>query len=139
NVSTGTQPVLATTPESRTVAPGQGLELSVTASGPGPFQYQWFHDGRVVTGGTNSVLKLLSFEPLDSGTYYVRVTSVFGVASSPSAEVLPESPLRLDAIQFSRTAGSTLRLAGQANTFYITETSTNLINWQPLSTNSSST
>jgi hypothetical protein len=137
NVTPGNQPVIVEGPQSRAVGLGQDLELTVTLAGTGPFGYQWFHNGQVVPGATNASFRLLGFGPDVAGTYHVRVTTPFGSANSPVAQLLANSPPRVDNIRLLSTLGLTMRLICEANTTCVTDVSTDLVSWRPIFTNSS--
>jgi len=63
--------------------------LSVTASGVGPFSYQWLRNGANLAGATNSTYSILAAQPLNSGSYQVVVANpVAFVVSAPAAVVV---------------------------------------------------
>ncbi len=64
----------ASTPSSQTVCPGGGASFSTTASGTGPFTYQWKKDGGAIGGANSSTLNLTNLQAVDAGTYSVVVT-----------------------------------------------------------------
>jgi PKD repeat protein len=90
-VTVCTPPAIAVQPSSATTSAGQSVTLSVTASGSGPFSYQWYQGAAGVTTtpvGTNS--STFNTGPLFATTnYWVRVTSACngGTVSSNTATV----------------------------------------------------
>src|SRR5205085_1622949 len=57
-----------------TVVTGQGANFSVSASGAGPFSYQWSKDGVEIGGATGSSYTLGSVSTGDAATYCVVVS-----------------------------------------------------------------
>jgi uncharacterized delta-60 repeat protein len=85
---------IETAPADQSVFAGDSVALSVTASGDGPFTYQWLKDGVEISGATNATL---SFSPLasgDAGHYSVAVSNPAGttVSSAAMLTVLPAVP-----------------------------------------------
>ncbi|MCA8960134.1 MAG: hypothetical protein KDC38_06455 [Planctomycetes bacterium] len=79
-------PSIETEPSDVEACEGDLIELSVIASGP-RLAYQWFHDGALVPGATDSVLSLTFLPMKDAGSYTVVVTSPCGQVSSSAATV----------------------------------------------------
>ena len=52
---------------------GESTTFSVVASGAGPINYQWQHNGADISGATNAVLNLTSVSQADEGSYKVRI------------------------------------------------------------------
>lgn len=75
-------------PASVTVDGGDGVVLSASASGLGPFEYQWYRSGSPlrdderISGATTPVLTLASTLPVDAGSYACVVTARCGAVSS---------------------------------------------------------
>lgn len=82
------EPVLKTSPLSQTVSVGSTVEFHVSASGRTPFNYFWLFNSSVITGETNSVLRLTDVQETQSGSYQVVVTNIFGSVTSPPAYLL---------------------------------------------------
>src|SRR6185295_6609896 len=80
----GCTPVSITAqPSSSTIAVGGSVTLSVTASGTGPFTYQWY----VGTSGNTAnpipvTTSSLTVQPGSTTSYWVRVTNSCGTANS---------------------------------------------------------
>jgi hypothetical protein len=94
---TGTPPVIATQPQSAVKVLGTALSMSVVASGPEgvPLTYQWFLDGKAISGATSSTYGVTSVGLKDVGDYTVLVTARGnGSVSSAVATVrLVEAPV----------------------------------------------
>jgi hypothetical protein len=79
-------PSIASQPASQTVAVGQAAVFSVTATGTGPFTYQWQENNTSVRGATSSTYTIPSTVSGDSGlTFRVIVTNPAGSVTSNSA------------------------------------------------------
>src|SRR5919197_856819 len=59
------EPTTASGPNDMTLVTGQTGTFSTTASGTGPFEYQWTKDGVDITGATNSDLDVGPVSPGD--------------------------------------------------------------------------
>ena len=66
-VTVAQPPVITTQPLGQTNTIGANVVLSVTASGDGPFSYQWLRNGANIPGATNSTYSILAAQPLNSG------------------------------------------------------------------------
>jgi len=91
-VTACTPPGIATQPSNATTTAGQGVTLSVTANGSGPFTYQWYQGAAPSTAAPISGATASTFNtgPLSATTsFWVRVTSGCngGVVSSNTATV----------------------------------------------------
>lgn len=80
-------PGITVQPSSQISVEGSNLVLSVTASGTGPFSYQWSFNGTKISGATNSTLTLTDLHPYQSGNYTVTITTPYGTITSASASV----------------------------------------------------
>jgi hypothetical protein len=80
-------PTIISQPSGQTISPGDSLNLSVQATGAAPLQYQWYHEGDPVAGGTSAALQVASAQASDSGSYYVRVSNQAGTVTSASVTV----------------------------------------------------
>ena len=82
---------LIASPATQTVAVGGTVTLGVTMSSTTP-AYQWFKDGRLIAGATNSTLTVANAGVTDSGTYHVVVTNNDGMVISLPALVSVGNP-----------------------------------------------
>lgn len=81
-------PKITAAPQPTVIAADGTAKLTVTATGVGPFTYQWLRNGDPVTGATNSSLSTTTY-----GSYAVTVTNAFG--TSTSGQALVAFPSRL--------------------------------------------
>ncbi|MGH7994872.1 MAG: pectinesterase family protein, partial [Opitutaceae bacterium] len=82
-------------PASRLALLGARPFLSVAATGPGPFSYQWLKDGEPLAGATSPVLRIGPAGWSDAGSYEVTVADAAGsVTSAPAllTVVAPDTP-----------------------------------------------
>ena len=87
DASISAQPVASTT-----VCQGTAVTLSVTAAGPG-ITYQWYKDGvAVVSASATTATLALTGIPAESGTYYVIVTPICGLAATSENAVVLVNP-----------------------------------------------
>lgn len=64
---------------------GIAISLNVAVQGAPPLTYQWWHDGNLVTNGTNSTLNFTALVPADAGLYSLTVTNAGGeIVSAPA-------------------------------------------------------
>jgi formylglycine-generating enzyme len=109
-------PSLSAQPAPATVASGSGTTLSVTASGTGPFTYQWYQGAVGTTTspvGTNSA-SFTTAALTTTTTYWVRVSNTAGNVNSALATVTVGSSTPTDlalipagAFTMGRTSGDT--------------------------------
>ncbi len=78
-------PCILIEPTNTCAAPGGSAVFSVTAVGTSPLEYQWFHDGSALAGGTNSTLELSCVSLFDAGQYDVMVFNPVGSVTREQA------------------------------------------------------
>lgn len=78
-------PVITQQPVSQTVPVGAGVTFSVTASGTGPFSYQWRRNGFDIGGANAATLTFPAVATSDAGTYRVVVENLAGFDTSDDA------------------------------------------------------
>jgi hypothetical protein len=106
---------VAISPTNQTVAAGSTVTFQATASGPGPFGYQWQQNGVALPGATNAILVLSNVASGASGAYTVEVSNGSGSVSSPPATLNVLGPPAITAEPQSQTAS-----VGTAVTFQVT-------------------
>jgi Concanavalin A-like lectin/glucanases superfamily/Immunoglobulin domain len=80
-------PTIVSQPASQSVAEGAEADLSVVATGSGPFAYQWVFNGNSLPGATNAELAVTNIHPVQAGNYVVKVSSPDGSVTSSNAVV----------------------------------------------------
>jgi len=77
-LATGIAPGITQQPVTQMQVNGSNLYFSVTASGAGPFTYQWLFNGTAIAGATNSSLTISNTTVTNAGGYQVVVANPFG-------------------------------------------------------------
>jgi hypothetical protein len=86
-------PVITSQPTNQTVAAGGTASFTVTASGTPSLSYQWyFNTNSLLLGATNTTLTLSNAQLVNQGYYSVRVTNLFGSATSTNALLIVQAP-----------------------------------------------
>ena len=119
--STGAVPVISSQPAFTNISQGSDARFGVIASGDGPLQYQWRHQGRNLNGANASTLTIPNVDISDEGEYRVVVFNSTGSTVSDGVQLnLPESlEITVDPIGQSVppgvdvTMGVTVRAAGR--------------------------
>jgi hypothetical protein len=93
-----TPPVVAAPPAGQTAELGTSATLTVTATGSGPFSYQWLLNGSPIAGATSSSLTLSGLQFSDAGLYSVAVKNAAGTVTSRAAVVNVAPRLDMQAI-----------------------------------------
>ncbi|MCS5583907.1 MAG: immunoglobulin domain-containing protein, partial [Pseudomonadales bacterium] len=71
-------------PIDTTLKQGDNGQLTVQATGTSPVNYQWYHNGTLITGGTRSALNILDAQAENRGSYEVHVSNAAGTVVSGS-------------------------------------------------------
>jgi sugar lactone lactonase YvrE len=88
-------PTIQTQPQSRSVTAGATVAFSVVATGQPAPTYQWFLNGSILPGATDSTLSLSNVQIAQAGKYTVVVANSQGSVTSNEATLsvgLPQSP-----------------------------------------------
>jgi uncharacterized repeat protein (TIGR03803 family) len=125
-------PVITGEPQSGVIHPGATATLSVTATGAPDPAYYWKFNG-VATGGYSNTLVIPDFQSTNEGTYSVVASNYLGVAPASNALLLLDT-FRLIAPTLT-TGAFEMQMAGPAGSNYYLQTSTDLSNWTPFSSN----
>ncbi len=132
------RPMITMQPTSQSVAVGARVSLDVVATGTAPLTYQWRTNGVDWPGRTNATITVTNFSALDQRSYDVRVSNTAGSVRSTAAMLYLNAPARF--LQSLRANGVfTTSFIGVAGSNYVFETSTNLVTWTRLATNSANT
>lgn len=84
-IVTDVRPIVLQGPTNFVTDHNASAQLSVIATGKPPLAYQWWFEGAVLPGKTNSNLLIASAKTADQGTYIVTVTNVYGAVTSAPA------------------------------------------------------
>jgi len=113
---------ISTQPANQTVCAGAPASFSVTASGAGPFSYQWRKNGSNISGATASAFNITSATAGDAGSYDVVVTGACGSVTSNAATLTVNAAAAIT----SQPANQTV-CAGSPATFSVTATGAGLL------------
>lgn len=105
---TGPGPTITTQPTGGTVCSPATYNLSVTASGAGPYLYQWQKDGAAISGATSS-----TYTATTSGNYTVVVSNPCASTTSNIAVVTVNAPL----VIISQPSDLTINVENQTASF----------------------
>jgi len=83
-------PAITSQPINQTIATGQSVTFSVTATGSPTPVYQWRKDGANIAGATNPALTISNARPLDSGAYSVLISNAAGSVTSTAVTLMVE-------------------------------------------------
>ncbi len=104
-------------PTGGTVPVGSYFNLSVAAAGTPPLTYQWFLDGKVLTGTTNRVLQFTNVQASNAGFYSVRVANRGGSVYSLPASLLVTNASGGGAVDFRNRWFAVATSSNQAPVF----------------------
>lgn len=105
-------PVITSEPASQTVAQGDNVTLSVTATSPYAMTYQWYLNDGILEGKTSSTLTLNDVQAAQAGGYKVVVSSNGKTKTSQVATLAVRAAPRITITPLPTTivAGRTLTL-----------------------------
>jgi hypothetical protein len=134
-------PVITQQPLGVKVPMGTNIVLRVVVQGSPPLSYQWYKSGTSVPDATNSLLWITNATRHDSGAYAVAVSDPGGTTLSSNAVIVVMVPQVLGsaawlpgpafALVSQDADGAPLVLEDLAG--FVSETSTNLLDWTTLS------
>jgi hypothetical protein len=114
-----TPPQITAQPQSQTVAVGQSVTFSVSATGSQPLSYQWQRNGANISGATSTSYTIASAASTDNGAMFRAVVSnAFGTATSNAATLTvtansaPTANITSPASGTTYSAGQTINYAG---------------------------
>ena len=129
-------PSITSQPSSQSASPGANISLSASATGHPAPACQWYYNGALVTGCTNGVFTITNFQAAKAGNYQMVATNSLGWSVTSPAYMVFNSGLHLDSsAQVGPNHLFQMRLVGTANTSYVIQASTNLLDWVALATN----
>jgi len=123
---TSTPPVITIQPQGQSIATTSNAMLSVTATGTGPFGYQWLLNGNTISGATTNPLVLSNAQTTNSGNYSVVVSNVISTVLSSNA-LLTVTNIPPD---FAVQPQPLTILSGTSATFSVTPTGTGPFTYQ---------
>ncbi len=80
-------PIVLSSPQDLTIGPGDPASFTVQARGGRPLSYQWFLDGSIIAGATNTSYSITNSTTNDSGFYSVQVSNKFSTVVTKSADL----------------------------------------------------
>jgi hypothetical protein len=128
-------PSVTISPQNPTVVIGGAASFTSSVGGTPPFSYQWYLNSAPASGATNT---LLAFNPVaanEAGNYQLVVTNSFGSATSAVDQLTVLLQPNLYGFSLGTNRVFTLDLASAPASTNRIWSSTNLINWQVLTTN----
>jgi hypothetical protein len=120
-------PWIIAQPQSRIVAAGETLTLSVSVNGSLPLNYQWQFNGGNITGAIESSLTLSNLQPANAGEYSVVVSNTLGSVTSQvavltvvdgSVLIVPSINTNLDGSATDGGGSATLSTPGRLQVVY---------------------
>jgi len=130
----GIAPAITTPPTNVTAAAGDTVTFNVAAIGSALLEYQWSHDGKPIPGETHTTLSLPGVQPLDAGTYGVRVyNSVASTNASATLSLISGSRPLITSLQ-ALNGQIQFTIGGTAAQRYKLESSPDLSIWTPAAT-----
>ncbi len=109
----------------KTVVAGQTETLSVMATGTGPFTYQWYKNGVLVSGATSRTYSFVAKGEDDGAVFTVTVTNAGGSTTTQKFVLAVDIPPAIVTQPASQTIA-----AGQAATFTVSATGTAPLSYQ---------
>ena len=129
-------PVTATPLSNLVRCQGDDAVFSTAASGTGPFSYIWLKSGIAISGQTGNSLNLNNVNTNDAATYAVIVCGACGsTTNSATLVVNMPSPPTLSITCQEDGSVKVCAAGGVSGQKYILLSSTNLVNWTVVSTN----
>ena len=123
--NTPTPPSIVNQPVSTSVIAGNPVQLSVTARGTSPLNYQWRKNDVAIPGATDATYAIASATATDGGTYTVTVTNSSGSITSDPAVLTVITPPAITTPPASITVN-----AGDSATFSVEATGTAPLSYQ---------
>jgi hypothetical protein len=80
-------PIILSSPQDLTIAPGDPASFTVQARGGQPLSYQWFLNSGIISGATNPTYGIASATTNDSGLYSVQISNIFSTVVTKPADL----------------------------------------------------
>jgi len=129
-------PVTATALTNLICCQGDNASFSTLASGTGPFNYLWLKNGGVISSQNNECLTLNNVTTNDTATYCVIVSGACGsVTNSATLTVNMPAPPTLSIVLQQDGSLKVTATGGVSGQKYMLLSSTDLVNWTVISTN----
>ena len=77
-----TPPIIVEQPTDLAVPTGNDAQLTVSATGTAPLDYQWFFEGHPIPSAQDQILSFTNINPASSGSYFVTVSNIAGAVTS---------------------------------------------------------
>ena len=108
--------------------------FAVTASGTPAPAYQWRLNGTNLAGATGSSYTRTNAQYASAGSYSVLATNIAGSVASSNAllTIITASPAQFQSVTLLPDSSLGLLLTGDIGATYYVQTSTNLVDWTPL-------
>lgn len=94
-------PTITTHPLDQTVASGNSVGLSVSATGTTPLSYRWRYESEFISEATNATFTINPALTNSAGNYSVIVTNPYGMVTSATAAVTVYVPVAIASHPFS--------------------------------------
>lgn len=102
-------PTITTQPANASVALGAGASFTAQASGTGPFTWQWYRNGTVISGATSSTYALSASTYGDDGSLFTATATNgggTGLSQAATLTVNASAPTTISACQDITVAGA---------------------------------
>lgn len=120
------KPSIKTEPKSQTIKVDSTVTFTVIIDGSGPFTYQWYENGEIITNATLNYYNIDSVKLADNGKQYsCKISNAIGFVISNSALLSVEEPPSI-----IEESGSINIATGSLAEFWITVTGTQPISYQ---------
>ena len=129
-------PVTATALTNQICSQGQNAVFSTVTSGTGPINFVWLKNGSIISGQNNNSLTLDNVTTNDAATYAVIVCGACGsVTNTATLTVNPALPPTLSVVCQRNGTVNVSAANGVSGQKYVLQSSTDLVNWTAVSTN----
>lgn len=128
-------PVVVSHPTNHSVTLGSNVTFNVASAGLPPFTYQWRHDGDPIPGANNQSFTITGTQLSDAGIYDVLVGNALSSVFSSNALLTVFNPFSVGATSFQPGGLFQMTASGDNGRSYRMESSTNLVIWTAVVTN----